>query len=228
MVFVIPRDKLNELNIDTVERAIVLATLGLKMALRGENEEGFSNDKIKINTEQEGTSKLILKLDVSLPYNSYVFTQRGGKMLSAIRSFIGKENTSITSLIDFTIVPTIPIPPAIPISLDTINSLEAYLFYYVSVLSASLNTTRNRIVKIDLVDNQSIRVDDVTGTPIDSKSEIRMRLKLPMNAKKWLEGRNLVECVERIPVEPIDNPDSNIVSILLDNILLTDEQLLVD
>lgn len=216
MVNLISSLKLQNLNIDTVERAIVFAALVLRTAIVGQNNLNSTNNKIKITTEAKGKKEIKLKLDVLLPIDSYKLSNYGNPIY-AIKSF-ETIDINLDEIINYAISPSFTQYPIIPDFPFFINDFETYLFYYASILLISLEDNRNETIKI---------------TPKDTNfdgSEIRLQINLFLNVKKWFLGNNLIECVNRIASDYVDVSNFNYllttISTLNQNILLTNNQTL--
>jgi hypothetical protein len=219
MVALISQAKLNSLNIDTVEKAIVFSALALRTAIVGTTNLNTTNDKIRITTEAKGLNQTLLKLNIFLPFDSYQVNKFGGKIIYWLKEFetepINLElslNLSVTS--SSSSIPVIPIYPNLP------RNFETYLYYYASILYASLEDNRNQVIRI------IPRDDNLDG------SEVQLRIILPIDAKKWALGHNLVESVDRVTDSYIDVSEfvtlSSSLSILSNSTLLTNDYILVN
>lgn len=219
MVNLISQTKLDRLNIDTVERAIVLSALALRTAIVGSNNTNTTNNKVKITTEEKGINEVRLKLDILLPFDAYRFTQLGGIMLYAITAFnVPVVNLENSLYLDVT--PSVEVSPVIPDYPSSLKTFESYLYYYASILYGSLETNRNQVVRI------TPKSENFDG------SEVRLQIYLPLDAKKWSLGNNLVESVARVTDSYLDTSEFNLsvssLSILTQSTLLTNNALLVN
>jgi hypothetical protein len=186
MVALISQAKLNSLNIDTVERAIVLAALALRTAVVGIDNVNTANDRIKITTEEKGLNQVNLKLNIFLPINSYRVNKFGGKIIYALEEF-EIEPIDLELSLNLTVSPS-PTQASfgIPVYQNLPQTFETYLYYYASILYASLEDNRNEIIRITPRDTSFFR------------SEVQLRIILPIDAKKWALGNNLIDSVHRV------------------------------
>jgi hypothetical protein len=219
MVALISQAKLEQLNIDSIERAIVLSALALRASIVGLNDEDEAYDKVEITTVNRGKNELHLNLDITLPLSVSSLANFGGSILSSIDELVS-EVTSLESTLNLTITDSLSQSPMIPEYPSSINTFEQYFYYYVSVLYASLNETRNQIIRIVLVDNN------------DEGSEVNVKIILPLDANKFALGHNLVEAVDRVTSTYIDASNyfipSNTLSTLSNSTFLNNSHTLIN
>jgi hypothetical protein len=185
MVKLVSQSKLESLHIDTIERAIVFSSLALKAAIVGVDGTNFTDKRIQVNVLQKGKNELVLKLFASLPLDTYLNNSYGGNFAFAIKLFDVPE-LDIESLINPMIPHSNPISPMIPAYPNFVKNLETYLCYYALMLSASLSDNRNEVIKIVLQE------ENFKG------SAVKFDITLPLDAKKWVLGNNLISCVKRV------------------------------
>ncbi len=213
MVKLIPKSEIQALNIDTVERAIVFSTLALRAAIVGRTEFDKDEDRdvlIDIVTNRDNTTSL--SIDVLLPFDSYSFYSQGGSIIRNIQT-LPNALFSLDNQLDFITEPSIESLPEIPdYDQAVINTFEKYLFHYSSILWASLENKRNKIVSFRFNPEGTIKLD----------------LARAFDINKWLLGDNYINSVLRV-TDNYQIPDyGNILSILTDNELLNNDILLVN
>jgi hypothetical protein len=202
MVDLISQAKLNRLNVDSIERAIVLSALALRTAIIGLDDEDNAYDKVEITTIERGKNVLLLNLDITLPLDSFLLTDNGGSILYSIKE-LDVPITSLENTLNLNTNPSSLQVPVLPILPDFVDTFEKYLYYYASILYASVEETRNQIIRISLQDNN------------DDGLEVQLKITLPLDAKKWSLGHNLVESVNRVTNSYIDASDFVILSTTL-------------
>ena len=220
MVTLITKSQINSLNIDTIERALVFASLALRLAIAVTGDKSDLISKVRITTTRSGRTNTNLRLDVTLPFDAQTFTKKGGLILPSIVT-LPIETINLTNQLNFTVDESDSIEPIIPdYDTATINTFEKYFIYYALILSASLIGNRNDVVEI------TPRADGFDG------AEIRVKITLPLNASKWLSGKNFIDSVERVTdtyqAEFTFEDKNNLISILDNNALLTNSTLLVN
>ena len=104
--------------------------------------------------------------------------------------------------------------PEIPDYNQTIvNTFERYLFYYSSILWASLENKRNKIVNFKFNPNGTIKLD----------------LAIPFDINRWLLGDNYINSVSRVvDTYLIPETSNNILSVLTNEQLLNNDFLLTN
>jgi hypothetical protein len=219
MVTLISPTNLERLNIDSIERAIVLSALALRTAITGLDDEAEAHDKVEITTVSRAKNELYLNLNVTLPLNPLLLATFGGSILSSIEELDAKIN-DLESTFRIVTYPSLFQVPTIPEYPSSISTFEQYFYYYASILYASLDEIRNQTVKIAIVDNN------------DEGLEVSTRITLPLDANKFALGHNLVESVDRVTDSYIDASSyvilSSVSSILSNNTFLDNSHILVN
>lgn len=220
MVALIPKAKINEFNIDTVERAIVLGAMALRLAIAKSNNNDELRKQVKISLRNRGTRDVNLELDVRLPFAAEDFTLNGGLLLESVAEFATTVN-DVEPFLDLNIEPTENNSLVIPdYSERVVSSFEEYFLYYALILSASVSENRNRVITIE-----------PKGEGFNAP-EIRVRVYLPLLTDRWAIGKSIIESIDTVATAyPTDEElsfENNEVSLLTDETLLTDEILLVD
>ena len=213
MVNLITKAAKQALNIDTVERAIVFGALALRAAIVGRTEFDKDEDRdvlIDIVTNRDNTTSL--SIDVLLPFDSYSFYSQGGSIIENIQT-LPNALLSLTDQFNFTTEPSTELLPAIPdYDQVVINTFEKYLFHYSSILWASLENKRNKIVSFRFNPEGTIKLD----------------LAIPFDINKWLLGDNYINSVLRV-VDSYQVPEtSNILSQLTNDQILNNDLLLTN
>ena len=213
MVNLITKAEIETLNIDSVERAIVFGALALRAALVGNTEFDANEDRdvlIDIATNRDNTTSLAI--DALLPFDNYNFYAMGGSIIENIQS-LPNALSSLTDQFDFTTEPSTESTPEIPDYDDSIiNSFERYLFYYASILWASLENKKNKIVNFRFNSDGTIKLD----------------LAIPIDINKWLLGDNYINSTLRVVDTYLIPEISNILNILTNEQLLNNDLLLVN
>lgn len=228
MSSIISNSSLDNLNIDTVERAILFCTLCLQGVV-GQAEENLNlRQKVRLAILGEGKSEVVISIDVKLRLQLYLFGSSGGTMLEAVTPFSFKGISAIDSLFDFdTFTPSVPIEPIRP-NHPNLNFIEEVLYYYSALLYGAITEDRNKYITIS------------PNISSFEEAELNLRVKLPLNATKLGSGFPLIECVRRIVAtydgvitepspteEPTEEPTPN-YSELTDSQYLTDDDYLED
>ena len=213
MVNLITKAEIEALNIDTVERAIAFAALALRAAIVGRTEFDPNQDRdvlIDIVANRDNTTSL--SIDVLLPFDGYSFYSQGGSIIENIQT-LPNALLNLDNQLDFTVEPSIESLPEIPNYDDSIiNTFERYLFYYSSILWASLENKRNKIVNFRFNPEGTIKLD----------------LAIPIELNKWLLGDNYINSVLRVTDNYQLPETSNILSILTNEQLLNNDLLLTN
>ena len=213
MVNLITKAEIEALNIDTVERAIAFAALALRAAIVGRTEFDPNQDRdvlIDIVANRDNTTSL--SIDVLLPFDGYSFYSQGGSIIENIQT-LPNALLNLDNQLDFTVEPSIESLPEIPNYDDSIiNTFERYLFYYSSILWASLENKRNKIVNFRFNPEGTIKLD----------------LAIPIDLNKWLLGDNYINSVLRVTDNYQLPETSNILSILTNEQLLNNDLLLTN
>lgn len=187
MVALIPLDRIQQLNIDTVERAIVLGYLGLYFATG--SDESANNEllnRIRLDILSRSDGKTDLKIEARISLNPETFIKSGGRLLDSIQPF-AITGIDLTDKFDFTIAATEPAIASFPqYPSELVRNFETYSYYYTLVLANSVTENRNRVVSIRPRRNGS----DGQFLDID--------ITLPLDPSKWLAGKSLIESVERV------------------------------
>jgi hypothetical protein len=186
MAVLVSNEKLAELNIDTIERAIVFATLALQAAIANTESNESLIEKVLTTFRNNGKTELTLAIDVYLPVDTYRFSRLGGNIINSLTT-LRTDLVDLESQLDFTVNPSsVIVPEMVTYSSELDNNFETYFYYYVSILYASLTENRNDIIRI----NPELDNPD--------NAEVRVRINLPIDAKRWALGNNLVDSVLRV------------------------------
>ncbi len=213
MVALIPHSEIQALNIDTVERAIIFAALSLRAAIVGRTEFDPNQDRdvlIDIVTNRDNTTSL--SIDVLLTFDSYSFYSQGGSIIENIQT-LPNALFSLNNQFNLTVQPSVEPLPEIPdFNRVIVNTFERYLFYYSSILWASLENKRNKIVSFKF----------------NSDSTIKLDLAIPFDINKWLLGDNYINSVLRVTDNYLVPATSNILSLLNNNQILNNDLFLTN
>lgn len=134
MVQLISQPVINSLNIDTVERAIIFATLALQKAIATASNNFLLRQKVKLKLKSDRDNNIQAVIDVILPFDFSLFSKYGGNLLRGIIPFDLGDVTILRSDFTFSNVnPTIPITYTLPINSAIVN-FEQYLFFYTAIL----------------------------------------------------------------------------------------------
>ena len=184
MVALISKSRIEQFNIDSVEKALVFAVLGLRVALIGKNNTNTKDLAVSINVLRKNEVEGNLNLEVYLPYNDFELNTNGGQLLDSILEY--SSNTSdLETEMNLASSPSLS-GLIIPGYDETIIlSFEKYLIYYSQILWASVPDKRNNAVSITFLSNQE-------------KSQVWLSINLPLDLNKWLLGGNYLDSL--IPV----------------------------
>ena len=218
MVNLITKAAKQALNIDSVERAIVFGTLALRAAIVGNSEFDANEDRdvlIDIVTNRDNTTSLAI--DVLLPFDNYNFYTQGGSIIENIQT-LPNALLNLPDEFDFTTKPsTEPLPEIPDYDRTIVNTFERYLFHYASILWASLENKRNKIVSFRFNPEGTIKLD----------------LAIPFDINKWLLGDNYINSVLRVVdsyqlLDDTTEETSNILSRLTNDQILNNDRLLTN
>ncbi|MDJ0575291.1 MAG: hypothetical protein QNJ65_09015 [Xenococcaceae cyanobacterium MO_234.B1] len=218
MVNLITKAAKQALNIDSVERAIVFGALALRAAIVGNTEFDVNEDRdvlIDIVTNRDNITSL--SIDVLLPFDNYNFYTQGGSIIENIQT-LPNALLNLPDEFDFTTKPsTEPLPEIPDYDRTIVNTFERYLFHYSSILWASLENKRNKIVSFRFNPEGTIKLD----------------LAIPFDINKWLLGDNYINSVLRVVdsyqlLDDTTEETSNILSILTNDQILNNDLLLVN
>ncbi len=215
MVALIPKAEIEALNIDTVERAIAFSALALRAAIVGRTEFDANEDRdvlIDIVANRDNTTSLAI--NALLPFDNYNFYTQGGLIIENIQSLSNAFLYLDNNQLDFTTEPSTESLPEIPDYNQTlVNTFERYLFYYSSILWASLENKRNKIVNFRF---------NPDGT-------IKLELAIPFDINKWILGDNYINSLLRI-VDTYLMPETskNVLNVLTNDQLLNNDLLLTN
>ena len=189
MVALIPQTRIAELNIDTVERAVVFGYVALYFATGQGNEDNPLTNRIRLDIVPAVNEGINLSIRARLSIDAQDFLSSGGGLISSIKPF-EVEGIDLTNSFDFSIDatnPTISGSPSFPVTLA--QNFETYSYYYTAILANSLTENRNRIVTINprrnTTDGQFIEVN----------------LTLPLDTERWFTGQNLIDSVQQLVTE---------------------------
>ncbi len=226
MVALLPKTIINNLRIDTVERAIVFAALALRAAIIGTDNSNSKSRDVTLNIRINRDNTANLDIDISLAFNGYDFYVQAGNLIDNIINF-DTVSIDLESQFNFTVSPTLPSIPRIPDYDETkIDSFEKYFLYYIFVLLASIEDKNNKVIQISFLQ----------GIPGNAK--IKIDCAIPIDLNNWLLGDNYINSVLRVvdsyqapTITPIINPEpstGNTLGLLTNSDLLTNEQLLIN
>ncbi len=224
MVQLISKDKIENANIDTVERAIVFAATILRAALV--NGDGSNNQATEVRIAQIiGNEGNFIFIESSFNYNPYLANLYGGNIIIFLEEF----ETMIGAIdeVKYTLEPY-PNPTGELPDYNTaiINSFEKYFVYYCFILQASLGG------KNDFIEIKQLEESKQGAT-------IKIKIKLPFDYSGWLAGNNYVSTVNNLQLDSYLNLFENlsytdykylseITNILTNSQLLTNNQLLTN
>ncbi len=216
MVALILKAEIEALNIDTVERAIVFAALALRAAIVGADNSNNQSRQITLNTKIARDNTVTLSIGATLPFNAYNFHVFGGDLFSNLIEVEAVTN-DLSGQFNFEVKPSTPTIPIIPDYPEReIITFEQYLLYYSLTLFASLESKRNNYVKLSFL----------SGTK--GHAQIKLSLEIPINLNKWLLGDNYINSTRRI-VDNYSIPNlGNVISILTNAEILTNEIILIN
>lgn len=226
MVALLPKTTLNNLRIDTVERAIVFSGLALRAAIVGEDNSNNNSRDVGINVKINRDNTAELAIDATLSFDSFKFHSQGGNLFQNILSF-NVITYDLSTKLNFTIKPTIPSIPRIPDHDEgLIDSFEKYFCYHAFILLSSIENKNDGTVTISF-----FKSSPDTG-------KLKVACSIPLDLEKWLLGDNYLNSIQRIvnsydeptiqqiiiPTEPTDNT----LGLLTNDELLTNTQLLIN
>lgn len=205
MSFLLPKEQMQSLNIDTVERAIVFGALCLEIM----EQSGLNNPETEIGIEpivdRRNTS---FSISGTFSLDTAKYYKNGGLIF---RNLAPEERPIITPL-DITIAPlTYPfqlitlvskwnikpsnsLEPAIPDYPNSFRYFEQYLLYYFFVYWASIGVSYSREISLELV----IEETEETELIELKKHKISFSINLPVNFETWFLGGNYINSVERV------------------------------
>ncbi len=190
-----------------------MAALALRAAIVGRTEFDPDEDRdvlIDIVTNRDNTTSL--SIDVLLPFDSYSFYSQGGSIIENIQT-LPNALLSLNNQFNLTVQPSVELLPEIPdFNRVIVNTFERYLFYYSSILWASLENKRNKIVSFRF----------------NSDSTIKLDLAIPFDLNKWLLGDNYLNSVLRVTDNYQLPAPSNILSRLTNDQILNNDLLLTN
>lgn len=221
MVGLISQASINNFSIDTVERAIVFSALVLQLAIGKTTNNEELLDEFSLKIEPNGTNNLNLKIDAYLPINASDYARYGGNIYRSLVEY-QTDSFDIQQNLSLTVNPsTVQVPAMIDFPHSTFKAtFETYLYFYSSVLLASIDNKRNEVVTIK--------------PGVDSSGEsVRVKVILPLNIEKWALGNNYIESVERIVTTNYKSWDASTlnfgtVSILDNNTILNNNVILTN
>ncbi len=216
MVALIPKAKIEALNIDTVERAIVFAGLALRAAIVGADNSNNQSREITLNTRVSRDNTVTLTISATLSFDSYNFHTLGGDLLGNLGE-VEATTEDLSRAFNFEVKPSIPNTPSIPdYPEEEITTFEKYLLFYSLILFASVDEFRNDYVKLSFL----------SGTKGDA--QLKLNLAIPIQLSSWLLGDNYINSTLRI-VEAYNAPTlGKVKSILTNAEILTNEILLIN
>ncbi len=187
--------------------------MSLRAAIVGNTEFDANEDRdvlIDIVTNRDNTTSLAI--DALLPFDNYNFYAMGGSIIENIQT-LPNALFSLTDQFDFITEPSTEPLPEIPDYNQTIvNTFERYLFYYSSILWASLENKKNKIVNFRFNPDGTIKLD----------------LAIAIDINRWLLGDNYINSVLRVVDTYLIPETSNILSILTNEQLLNNDLLLTN
>ena len=187
MVTLLSKTKIQSLNIDTVEKALVFGVLGLRAALIGRNNSNTVDSAVSIKVLRRNELEGNLNLEVYLPYNDYKLNTTGGQLLDSILEY----SSNVPSLETEINLASIPSTSGLVIpdyDENLITSFEKYLIYYSQILWASVPDKRNNAVSLNFLGNQE-------------SSQVWLSINLPLDLNKWLLGSNYLDALINVVSE---------------------------
>ncbi len=213
MVNLITKAAKQALNIDSVERAIVFGALALRAAIVGRSEFDANEDRdvlIDIVANRDNTTSL--SIDVLLPFDNYNFYSQGGSIIENIQT-LPNALLNLTDQLNFITEPSTEPLPAIPdYNRVVVYTFERYLFHYSSILWASLENKKNKIVSFRFNPEGTIKLD----------------LAIPFDLNKWLLGDNYIDSVLRVVDSYQVTGTSDILTLLTNDQILNNDLLLTN
>ncbi|MGK7897532.1 MAG: hypothetical protein AB4372_28915 [Xenococcus sp. (in: cyanobacteria)] len=196
MVALISKSRIQEFNIDTVEKALVFGTLGLRAALIGKNNINTEDPAVTINVYGKSETEGNLNLEIYLPYNDFELNTNGGQLLDSISEYSSNTSDLETemNLVSSPSLSGLVIPDY---NENVIITFEKYLIYYSQILWASVSDKRNNAVSITFLGNQD-------------NSQVWLSINLPLDLNKWLLGSNYLDAIINVVssyVEPLNQSE---------------------
>lgn len=166
------------LNIDTLERGIIMSLLLLRNAANAEGKDGayFNSVRISTSVRQSGeTYQANLNATAKIPYHSNLALLSG---MNLIRNL--KPLTTLTVTPSFRPLSPTPNAPLLPLEPAYVNNLERYLVWASKILAASL------LPAIDRVKMSFFEEDP-------KEPSVSLEYSLPIDWKIYLLTNNLLE-----------------------------------
>ncbi len=220
MVLLLPKNTIDNFNIDTVERAIVFAALCLEIG--EQNSLNSFSTSIEISPVISRTDSY-LAIGFSCPLNSDNYSKSGGGLfLNNIVTQEIDENSNIAEFIDFKDISSSNTDLVFPSYPNTFINFEQYLIWYFFIYWASLETKFNKNISFDLSTEQN------EDTGIKSYS-LSLDLQLAIDLDIWLLGGNYIQSIKHtLTAYKVPNFEqySGASNILTNETLLDNNQLL--
>lgn len=178
MTSLVIRSTRQNLNIDTLERGIILALLLLRNAANAEGKEGSYFNAVRISTsvrQVQDETIAVLNASAKLPYQSNLALLGGMNLFRHLKTI-----SSLNVAPSFRPLTPIVNAPPLPYEPPTIDTLEKYLFWATKILGASLYPTSN-LVKINFFEEDP------------KEPSTLLEYALPLDWKIYLLSNNLLE-----------------------------------
>jgi hypothetical protein len=197
-----PIDKttLNTLNIDTLERSIVLALLLLRNACTSESKDSKYYNAVKISTNVRSlgnTYQATFNATAKIPYQSNLALLEGMNLIENI-----KEISQVRVTPQFAPLTPIPNAPSLPNQPFSLNTLEQYLVWSSQILINVLLPTVN-VIKMNFFEDDP------------SEPSLIIECSLPIDWGKYMLTNNLIEATKLIASNYL-NPNES-TTILMGN-----------
>lgn len=205
---------IDSLNIDSVERAIVFAGLCLKLA----EDVGLKSPdtSIQINPKVDRVNSAI-SITAEIPYLSRFYHGSGGKLIDNLKLRLPTAVGVIEDFIYFNVQPSEVLTPPIPPYPFRVETFEQYLVHYSFILWASLPEDFSKIINFRFIEATE-----------EESPKVQLNIALPINFRQWLLGDNYINSVSRV-VDSYQTPEEDkVLSLLTNQQLLTNTQLLVN
>ena len=242
MGYLLPKEQMQSLNIDTVEKAIVFSALCLEiMEQSGLNEPDTEIEIIPIVTRNNSS----FSITGTFAINTSQYYESGGLVFNNLsqgeRPTITPIDVAIAPLTypfelitlvrKWNIKPSDSLDPQIPDYPDSFEWFEQYLLYYFFIYWASIGGTYSRDITLDYITEDTETTEDTEGLIEPKKQKISFSLNLPIDFNKWLLGGNYINSVKRVltTYQVPDFSNYTLTLSLLDNeTLLTNPTLLIN
>ena len=195
MVALISKSRIQEFNIDTVEKALVFGALGLRAALIGKNNSNTEDLAVSINVLRKNEVEGNLNLEIYLPYNDFELNTNGGQLLDSILEY-SSNTLNLETEMNLVSSPSLSGLTIPDYDETVIVSFEKYLIYYSQILWASISDKRNNAVSITFLGNQE-------------NSQVWLSINLPLDLNKWLLGGNYLDSLINVVSSYVQIPNQS-------------------